>query len=112
VDCFHGVCHSLYLENVCTIGKAGGFYGSFSLLQSHEEAQKFQEIFEASNPDNSIVCSSVLSAVQVLLSSLNFYKTQQKNHHPLKFFLRTNLETFTASTQPHAQKEVAFTFPL
>jgi len=64
VDCFHGVCHSHYLENVCTIGQAGGFYGTFSLLNTHEEATKFQHIFEASNPDNSIVCSSVLSAVQ------------------------------------------------
>jgi len=64
VDCHHGVCHSHYLENVCAIGQAGGFFGTFSLLHTHEEAKRFEEIFEACNPVNSIVCSSVLSAVQ------------------------------------------------
>jgi len=64
VDSFHGVCHSSYLENVATIARAGGFYGSFSLLSTHQEAQKLKAIFEACDPDNSIVCSSVLSAVE------------------------------------------------
>jgi len=64
VDCFHGVSHHNYLENVCKIAESGGFYGSFSLLQSHEEATKFQEAYEACNPENSIVNSSILSATQ------------------------------------------------
>jgi len=64
VDCHHGVCHSRYLENVGTIAKAGGFLGTFSLLNSHEESQKFQAVYEACDPVNSIVCSSILSAVQ------------------------------------------------
>jgi len=64
IDCFHGVVHSHYLENVATITRAGGFLGSFSLHPSMEEAQKFEAIYSSCNPENSIVCSSVLSAVQ------------------------------------------------
>jgi len=78
VDCFHGVSHSLYLENVCTIGQAGGFYGSFSLLQSHLEAKQFQEVFEASNPENSIVCSSVLSAIQSKFGNTHSKHTESR----------------------------------
>jgi len=63
IDCFHGVVHSHYLENVATITKAGGFLGTFSLHPSMEEAKKFEAIYTACTPENSIVCSSILSAV-------------------------------------------------
>ncbi|KAH3756548.1 cell surface glycoprotein [Pelomyxa schiedti] len=64
VDCFHGVNHSLFLENVATLDQQGGFLGSFSLTRSMEEAQKLIDVFNACNPVNSIVMCSVTSAVE------------------------------------------------
>jgi len=64
IDSFHGVIHSHYLENMSALIKIGGFLGSFSLLHSMEEAKKFEEIYISSIPENSIVCSSILSAVK------------------------------------------------
>lgn len=56
VDCFHGVCHSHFLENVAAIDKAGGFLGSFSLTRKMVEAEKLESAFAACQPINSIVC--------------------------------------------------------
>jgi len=64
IDCFHGVVHTNYLENIATITRAGGFLGTFSLHPSMEEAKKFEQIYTTSNPHNSIVCSSILSSIQ------------------------------------------------
>jgi len=64
VDSFHGVCHSHFLENTAVLSKKGAFLGAFSLLPQMEEAQKFKEAYLASQPGNSIVSSSVLSAVE------------------------------------------------
>jgi len=64
IDCFHGVNHSLYLENMSMLSKIGGFLGCFSLHYSMDEAKKFEEIYTTSIPENSIVCSSILSSVK------------------------------------------------
>eukprot|EP00026_Physarum_polycephalum_P012408 Phypoly_transcript_12712.p1 GENE.Phypoly_transcript_12712~~Phypoly_transcript_12712.p1 ORF type:complete len:348 (+),score=54.16 Phypoly_transcript_12712:59-1045(+) len=64
IDTFHGVNHALYLENVASLAREGAFLGSFSLLNSFEEAKKFESAYTACQPENSIVCSSVLSAVK------------------------------------------------
>jgi len=64
IDCHHGVVHTHYLENMATIDKLGGFLGAFSLHHTMEEAKKFEEIYTTSLPVNSIVCSSILSAVK------------------------------------------------
>jgi hypothetical protein len=58
------VSHGRFLENVATLTKANAFYGILQLLPSMKEAQKFKEAYEACTPANSIVCSSVLSAVE------------------------------------------------
>eukprot|EP01087_Luapelamoeba_hula_P010480 TRINITY_DN2777_c2_g1_i1.p1 TRINITY_DN2777_c2_g1~~TRINITY_DN2777_c2_g1_i1.p1 ORF type:complete len:394 (+),score=72.38 TRINITY_DN2777_c2_g1_i1:2-1183(+) len=64
VDAFHGVCHNHVLENVAALSRAGGFYGTFSLLPQHPEAQKFIDAYTNCQPMNSIVCASVVSAIQ------------------------------------------------
>eukprot|EP01112_Ceratiomyxa_fruticulosa_P016376 TRINITY_DN4933_c0_g1_i3.p1 TRINITY_DN4933_c0_g1~~TRINITY_DN4933_c0_g1_i3.p1 ORF type:complete len:291 (+),score=56.94 TRINITY_DN4933_c0_g1_i3:541-1413(+) len=63
VDCFHGVCHSHFLENVAALTKKGGFLGVCSLTPEMVEAEKFKLAYLYSQPENSIVCSSVLSAI-------------------------------------------------
>jgi len=40
VDCFHGVKHCHFLENVAAISKIGGFLGTFSLMPQMEEYKK------------------------------------------------------------------------
>jgi len=62
VDCHHGVAHHQYLENVSVISKEGGFLGSLSLIHTMEECKKLEKAFIASEPTNSIVTSSVVSA--------------------------------------------------
>jgi len=64
IDSFHGVCHSHFLENVASLTKENAFLGAFSMLPNTVEAIKFKEAYLASQPNNSIVCSSVLSAVE------------------------------------------------
>jgi len=64
VDTFHGVNHVLFLENVAALAKQGAFLGAFSLLHTFVEAAKFENAYKSCHPQNSIVCSSVLSAVQ------------------------------------------------
>jgi hypothetical protein len=97
VDTFHGVNHSLYLQNVASLIKNDyknkksahhlpsdhdpaanhdnndhashnqyneiGFRGCFSVLPFMEEAQKFISAYEACRPYDSIVTSSIMSAV-------------------------------------------------
>eukprot|EP00005_Dracoamoeba_jomungandri_P005811 CAMPEP_0174256390 /NCGR_PEP_ID=MMETSP0439-20130205/5637_1 /TAXON_ID=0 /ORGANISM="Stereomyxa ramosa, Strain Chinc5" /LENGTH=361 /DNA_ID=CAMNT_0015338979 /DNA_START=291 /DNA_END=1376 /DNA_ORIENTATION=+ len=63
IDHFHGVCHTLFLENVAVLSQEGGYLGTESLLAQHEEAQKFLSAYHACQPSNSIVCSSVSSAI-------------------------------------------------
>ena len=76
VDCFHGVVHDSFLENVATLQKQGGYFGSFSLTNDMSEAQKFKEIYLASLPLNSIVSSSILSGI--FKKQNNFFKKLQK----------------------------------
>jgi len=64
VDCFHGVCHHHFLENVAAISKSGGFLGSFSIIHTMEEAKKLKAAYESCQPGNSIVTSSVVSAIE------------------------------------------------
>lgn len=63
VDTFHGVNHYRYLENIATVAKQGGFLGAFSLLADHDEGQRMEKMWLSCQPENSIVTSSVVSAV-------------------------------------------------
>eukprot|EP01080_Neovahlkampfia_damariscottae_P008005 gene8005-12470_t len=80
VDSFHGVNHYRYLENVSTIIKQGGFFGAFSLLRETEEAQKMNKIYLACQPYNSIVCSSVTSAVNGDFGDFHHKSTQNRTY--------------------------------
>ena len=71
VDCFHGVNHHLFLENTAALQRTGDFLGAFSLLPQQQEAQWMMQAYAACNPVNSIVTSSVASAVEVCLLSLS-----------------------------------------
>lgn len=56
--------HGRFLENVAEMTQRGAFYGVLQLLPTMPEAQKFKAAYEACTPINSIVCSSVVSAVE------------------------------------------------
>lgn len=76
VDSFHGVSHGLFLENVATIERAGGFYGTFNVSQNSKEGRLFIEAYEyvSSKMQSSIVCSSITDAM----------KGHFGNHHSTK----------------------------
>ncbi|KAJ3081554.1 hypothetical protein HK102_002273 [Quaeritorhiza haematococci] len=63
VDCFHGVSHHLFLENVAELQKEGAFLGVLQLLPHMNECQLFKDAYSKCQPENSIVCSSIESAV-------------------------------------------------
>ncbi len=65
IDSFHGVSHGLFLENVATLEKNGGYLGSFSVSQHSSEGKLFMEAYEAvsKHMQPSIVCSSITAAM-------------------------------------------------
>jgi hypothetical protein len=67
VDSFHGVCHAHAFEAIAELTRASGFLGAFSLLREMPEVQRYAEavqaVHEAMLDYPSIVCSSILSAL-------------------------------------------------
>ncbi len=65
VDSFHGVSHGLFLENVATLERSGGYLGSFSVSQHSTEGKLFMEAYQAvsKHMQPSIVCSSITDAM-------------------------------------------------
>jgi len=78
VDSHHGVSHGRFLENVAAMGKKGGYLGCFSLLREMEEVQKFTDAYNACLPANSIVCSSVVSAVNNEFGNVHAKATEKR----------------------------------
>ena len=66
VDHFHGVSHGLFLENVATLERAGGYLGCFSVSQHSTEGQLYIEGYSAiaKSMQPSIVCASITDAMQ------------------------------------------------
>ncbi len=69
IDTFHGVCHAHVLESIASISKdEGGYLGALSLIDSMPEVLLFREatqfVFDQMPHHVSIVCSSILSALQ------------------------------------------------
>jgi hypothetical protein len=67
VDTYHGVCHSLFLENTAALIEDGGFLGSWSMTRDMEEARLYRSAVDYANlryPDmpsivnNSVACST------------------------------------------------------
>lgn len=52
------------MENVADLTKSGNFWGVLQVLPTMKEAQKFKQAYEECTPENSIVCSSVASAIE------------------------------------------------
>ena len=67
IDRYHGVCHAHFLEGVAEVIQAGGYLGTFSLLEEMPEVQKYraatEAVFEQMPHHISIVSSSILSAL-------------------------------------------------
>jgi hypothetical protein len=67
VDSFHGVCHVHAFEAIAELTQQGAFLGAFSLVKEMPEVTRYMEVVQAVHramPDcPSIVCSSILSAV-------------------------------------------------
>jgi hypothetical protein len=69
IDWYHGVCHAQVLEAVAELTRIGAFLGAVSLLPSMPAVQRYVEACQAvrgtmSEDVASIVCSSVLSALE------------------------------------------------
>jgi len=66
IDAYHGVSHSLVLENIARLIDEDGYLGAFPLVKEMSEAQKYRELSEYAfkrGDDASIVASSILAAV-------------------------------------------------
>ncbi len=65
VDSFHGVSHGLFLENVATLEKDGGYLGCFSIPKDSVEGELYLEGYRAvaKNMQPSIVCASITDAM-------------------------------------------------
>jgi len=65
VDHYHGVCHSLFLENVSQIIRQDGYLGCFSMLKDMPEYEKSKRAAEHafSKMQISIVASSINSSI-------------------------------------------------
>lgn len=67
IDRYHGVCHAQFLEGVAELIQAGGYLGTFSLLEEMPEVKKYRQateaVFEQMANHMSIVSSSILSAL-------------------------------------------------
>lgn len=66
VDSFHGVSHGLFLENVATLERSGGYLGCFSVSQHSAEGQLYLEGYQAVAKcmQPSIVSASITDAMQ------------------------------------------------
>ena len=66
VDTYHGVSHGLFLENVATLEKTGGYLGCFSVSQHSLEGQLYHEGYQAVAKcmQPSIVSASITDAMQ------------------------------------------------
>ena len=65
VDTFHGVSHGLFLENVATLEKSGGYLGCFSVSRHSIEGQLYLEGYQAvaKSMQPSIVSASITDAM-------------------------------------------------
>lgn len=65
VDSFHGVSHGLFLENVATLERDGGYLGCFSIPKDSVEGGLYLEGYRAvaKNMQPSIVCASITDAM-------------------------------------------------
>jgi hypothetical protein len=66
VDSFHGVSHGLFLENVASVERSGGFYGSFSVSRLSREGGLYIEAYKfvSSKMQPSIVCTSIIDGME------------------------------------------------
>jgi hypothetical protein len=68
VDAFHGVCHAHALEAVAELTREGAFLGALSLTREMAEVRRYmdaaQAVCEAMPDTPSIVCASILSALE------------------------------------------------
>jgi len=78
VDRFHGVSHFRFLENTSTVLREGGFLGSFHLLPTMPEVEKYIEAVEYVNQRmerQSIVSNSIVSAIEGQFG--NYHRTMR-----------------------------------
>ena len=61
IDSFHGVSHGLFLENVSTLEREGGYLGCFSISRQSVEGKLYLEGYRiiSSHMSPSIVCASI-----------------------------------------------------
>lgn len=68
VDHYHGVSHYLFLENVATLIRTGGFLGTFQLMKEMTEFEKYKQAVVYANGrmrlHPSIVSNSIISAIE------------------------------------------------
>ena len=83
VDSFHGVSHGLFLENVATLERDGGYLGCFSIPKDSIEGGLYLEGYRAicQHMQPSIVCASITDA---LLGQFgNYHSTKRTGNSKL-----------------------------
>ena len=77
VDHFHGVSHGLFLENVATLEREGGYLGCFSIPRQSVEGELYVEGYHeiSSHMQPSIVCASITDGMQGHFG--NYHSTQR-----------------------------------
>ncbi|MEM6966950.1 MAG: DUF1152 domain-containing protein, partial [Bacteroidota bacterium] len=85
IDHYHGVSHFLFLENLSTLIKEGGYLGLFQYSKEMEEVQKYMEAVKFANDRmrgmESIVSNSIVSALEGEYG--NIHKTQRTRNSEL-----------------------------
>lgn len=107
VDSYHGVNHSLVLENIAQLIKQGGFLGCFSLHKDMEEAQKMNKCFLACQPSNSIVNTSITSAMLGEFGDYHHPATRQRTQGS-KLFINPLMCIYWCFHLDHVAKNIHF----
>lgn len=64
IDQFHGVTDENYLMNTAELIKQGYFIGAYMLSKNNKSTKRYIDVFMKCDPENSIVNSHVISAIQ------------------------------------------------
>ena len=83
VDAFHGVSHGLFLENVASLERSGGYLGCFSVQRASVEGALYAEAYTAvaAHMQPSIVCASITDAMKGHFG--DYHSTERTAHSKL-----------------------------
>ena len=63
IDAFHGVCHSLVLENIASLTRKGGYLGAFSVTPDSAEGRAYLDAVDRAQQQTSLLPSIVNGSI-------------------------------------------------